>query len=110
MIRSGKEFAALQGVIGAEYAAASGEPPEVVRAIREHYLPQGPDDPLPDSMEGTLLSLADRLEAVVGGFRAGLEVTGSQDPYGLRRAGNGIVRFFSRKSSPGRPGGGRKAG
>ena len=98
MIRSGKEFAALQGVIGAEYAAAAGEPPEVVRAIREHYLPQGPDDPLPDSMEGTLLSLADRLEALVGGFRAGLEVTGSQDPYGLRRAGNGIVRILVEKN------------
>jgi glycyl-tRNA synthetase beta chain len=98
MIRSGKEFAALQGVIGAEYAAAAGEPPEVVRAIREHYLPQGPDDPLPVSTEGTLLSLADRLEALVGGFRAGLEVTGSQDPYGLRRAGNGIVRILIEKN------------
>ncbi len=98
MIRSGKEFAALQGVIGAEYAAAAGEPPEVVRAIREHYLPQGPDDPLPDSTEGTLLSLADRLEALVGGFRAGLEVTGSQDPYGLRRSGNGIVRILVEKN------------
>jgi glycyl-tRNA synthetase beta chain len=98
MIRSGKEFAALQGVIGAEYAAAAGEPPEVVRAIREHYLPQGPDDPLPASTEGTLLSLADRLEALVGGFRAGLEVTGSQDPYGLRRAGNGIVRILIEKN------------
>jgi glycyl-tRNA synthetase beta chain len=94
MVRSGKEFAALQGIIGAEYAAAAGEPVAVVRAIREHYLPQGPSDPLPETMEGTLLSLADRLEAIVGGFRAGLEVTGSQDPYGLRRAGNGIVRIL----------------
>lgn len=94
MVRSGKEFAALQGVIGAEYAAASGEPAEVVEAIREHYLPQGPGDPLPSTMAGALVSLADRLEALVGGFRAGLEVTGSQDPYGLRRAGNGIVRIL----------------
>jgi glycyl-tRNA synthetase beta chain len=94
MVRSGKEFATLQGVIGAEYAAAAGEPPEVVRAIREQYLPQGPSDPIPSTMEGTLLALADRMEAVVGGFRAGLEVTGSQDPYGLRRAGNGIIRIL----------------
>jgi glycyl-tRNA synthetase beta chain len=98
MVRSGKEFATLQGIIGAEYAAAAGEPPEVVRAIREQYLPQGPSDPLPSSMEGTLLALADRLEGIVGGFRAGLEVTGSQDPYGLRRAGNGIVRILLEKS------------
>ena len=97
MVRSGKEFATLQGIVGAEYAAAAGEPPAVVQAIREHYLPQGPSDPLPETMEGTLLSLADRLEALVGGFRAGLEVTGSQDPYGLRRAGNGIVRILLEK-------------
>jgi glycyl-tRNA synthetase beta chain len=97
MVRSGKEFATLQGIIGAEYAAASGEPEGVVRAIREHYLPQGPSDPLPASDEGTLLSLADRIEAFVGGLRAGLEVTGSQDPYGLRRAGNGALRILFEK-------------
>ncbi|MGE5174809.1 MAG: glycine--tRNA ligase subunit beta [Hyphomicrobiales bacterium] len=97
MVRSGKEFATLQGVIGAEYALASGEPPAVATAIREHYLPQGPSDPLPASPEGILVSLADRLEAIVGAFRAGLEVSGSQDPYGLRRAGNGIVRILLEK-------------
>jgi glycyl-tRNA synthetase beta chain len=94
MVRSGKEFASLQGIIGAEYAAKAGEPQAVVEGIRSHYLPQGPSDPLPPTVEGKLLSLADRLEAAVGGFRAGLEVSGSQDPYGLRRAGNGIVRIL----------------
>lgn len=97
MIRDGKEFTTLQGIIGSEYAAAAGEAPEVVRAIRDHGLPQGPSDPLPETIEGVLLSLADRLDAIVGGFRAGLEVTGSQDPYGLRRAGNGIVRILLEK-------------
>jgi hypothetical protein len=92
-----KEFAALEGTMGAEYAAAQGEPGEVVSAIREHILPQGPDDPLPESPEGTILALADRLDVIVGGFRAGLEVSGSQDPYGLRRAGNGIVRILLEK-------------
>jgi glycyl-tRNA synthetase beta chain len=100
MIRDGKEFTSLQGVIGAEYAAAAGEPPEVVRAIRDHHLPQGPTDPLPETIEGLLLSLADRLDAIVGGFRAGLEVSGSQDPYGLRRAGNGIVRILLERRIP----------
>jgi len=97
MIRSGKEFAALEGIVGAEYAAAQGEAAEVVSAIRDHIRPQGPDDPLPESVEGTLLALADRLDVIVGGFRAGLEVSGSQDPYGLRRAGNGIVRILLEK-------------
>lgn len=93
MIRSGKEFAALEGIAGAEYAAAQGEPPEVVLAIREHILPRSPSDPLPSSIEGTLLAIADRLDVIVGGFRAGVAVSGSQDPYGLRRAANGIVRL-----------------
>ena len=94
MVRSGKEFASLQGVIGAEYAEVAGEPGPVVDAIREHYRPEGPSDPIPQTPEGRLVSLADKLEAVVGGLRAGLEVTGSQDPYGLRRAGNGVVRIL----------------
>lgn len=100
MIRDGKEFTTLQGVIGAEYAAVSGEPPEVVRAIRDHHLPQGPGDPLPETVEGLLLSVADRLDSIVGGFRAGIGVTGSQDPYGLRRAGNGIVRILLERRIP----------
>ena len=94
MVRSGKEFASLQGVVGAEYAAVAGEPSAVVEAIREHYRPEGPSDPIPGTPEGRLVALADKLEAVAGGLRAGLEVTGSQDPYGLRRAGNGIVRIL----------------
>ena len=94
MVRSGKEFASLQGIVGAEVAAVSGEPEPVVQAIREHYRPEGPSDPIPGTPEGRLVSLADKLEAVAGGLRAGLEVSGSQDPYGLRRAGNGIVRIL----------------
>jgi glycyl-tRNA synthetase beta chain len=97
MIRSGKEFATLEGIVGAEYAAAQGEPADVVRAIREHILPRSPSDPLPSSIEGTILALADRLDVIVGGFRAGLAVSGSQDPYGLRRAGNGVVRILLEK-------------
>jgi glycyl-tRNA synthetase beta chain len=100
MIRDGKEFTTLQGIIGAEYAAAAGEPPAVVHAIREHHLPQGPGDPLPGSTEGLLLSLADKLDSIVGGFHAGLEVSGSQDPYGLRRAGNGVVRILLERRLP----------
>jgi len=94
MVRSGKEFTSLQGIIGAEYAAKSGEPQAVVQAIREHYLPESPGDPIPSTIEGRLVSLADKLEAVVGGMRAGLEVSGSQDPYGLRRSGNGVIRIL----------------
>lgn len=93
MIRDGKEFTALQGVIGAHYAAAGGEDDAVVRAIREHYQPRAAGDPLPDSVPGRILAFADRVDTLVGAFLAGLKPTGSQDPYALRRGGNGAVRL-----------------
>lgn len=94
MIKDGKEFTSLQGIVGSEYARASGEPAEVVRAIREHYQPRGPSDPLPGSIAGLLVSMADRLDLVVGCFAMGLKPSGSQDPYALRRAANGLVRIL----------------
>ncbi len=93
MIRDGKEFTALQGVIGAHYAAACGEDPAVVDAIREQYLPRAAGDPLPETALGRILAFADRVDTLVGCFLAGLKPTGSQDPYALRRGGNGVVRL-----------------
>jgi glycyl-tRNA synthetase beta chain len=93
MIRDGKEFTSLQGVIGSRYALACGESSEVAAAIREHYAPRAATDPLPASMPGRVLGLADRLDTVAGCFLAGLKPTGSQDPYALRRGGNGAVRI-----------------
>lgn len=94
MIRDGKEFTALQGIIGGAYAKAGGEPEPVWQAIREHYQPRGPHDPLPSTTAGLLVSLADRFDAIVGCFAMGLTPTGSQDPYALRRAANGVVRIL----------------
>ncbi|HEX6791049.1 MAG TPA: glycine--tRNA ligase subunit beta [Candidatus Krumholzibacteria bacterium] len=93
MIRDGKEFTSLQGVIGSRYALACGEPDAVATAIREHYAPRAATDPLPASMAGRVLGLADRLDTIAGCFLAGLKPTGSQDPYALRRGGNGAVRI-----------------
>ncbi len=93
MIRDGKEFTALQGVIGSRYAAAGGEDGAVVAAIREHHLPRAAGDPLPGSTLGRVLALADRADTLAGCFLAGLKPTGSQDPYALRRGGNGLVRL-----------------
>ncbi len=93
MIRDGKEFTALQGVIGAHYAIAGGEPPVVAAAIREHYQPRAAGDPLPPSDLGRVLGLADRLDTIAGCFLAGMKPTGSQDPFALRRGGNGAVRL-----------------
>jgi glycyl-tRNA synthetase beta chain len=93
MIRDGKEFTALQGIIGARYAAAAGEDAAVAEAIREHYLPRAAGDPLPESTAGRVFALADRLDTLAGCFMAGLKPSGSQDPYALRRSGNGVVRL-----------------
>ncbi len=93
MIRDGKEFTALQGVIGAHYASACGEPRTVAAAIREHYQPRAAGDPLPTATLGRVLGLSDRLDTLVGCFLAGMKPTGSQDPFALRRGANGAVRL-----------------
>jgi glycyl-tRNA synthetase len=85
------EFPELQGVIGAEYAARGGEPEEIATAIREHYLPRGAEDQLPTGDLGAILGMADRLDSIAGIFGIGKGPTGSADPFGLRRASNGII-------------------
>jgi glycyl-tRNA synthetase beta chain len=88
-----QEFTELQGVVGGLYAKEQGEPEVVWQAIYDHYLPQGTEDRCPRSLAGGVVALADKLDSVVSGFSAGLEPTGSSDPFGLRRAGNGVVRL-----------------
>jgi len=85
-------------VIGARYAEAQGEPEGVRAALAEQYLPRGAADPLPESPEGTLVAFADRLDTVVGCWAAGFVPSGSQDPYALRRAANGMVRILLEKN------------
>ena len=91
------EFPELQGIVGGLYARAQGEKEEVARAIYDHYRPAGAEDSLPESLEGALLSLADKLDTIVGCFAVGLAPSGSRDPYALRRAGSGIVRMIVEK-------------
>jgi glycyl-tRNA synthetase beta chain len=91
MVRDGKEFAKLQGVMGREYALKSGEDRRVALAIHEHYLPRFPGDSLPGTPEGAVVSIVDRLDSIVGSFINGKIPTGSEDPYGLRRRANGMV-------------------
>ncbi len=87
-----REFPELQGIIGEEYARRDGEPEEVARAIREQYLPRSADDELPESLEGAVLGMADKLDTIVGCIGVGLLPTGSQDPYGLRRQAQGFLQ------------------
>jgi len=88
------EFPSLQGIMGGHYAMHDGEPAKVFRAIRDQYLPRGMDERLPETMEGKILSLADRLDTIVAFFRAGITPRGSEDPYALRRHALSIVRII----------------
>ncbi len=88
------EFPDLQGVMGRHYALAAGESEAVADAIVEHYLPKGAGDALPPSAVGAALSVADRLDTLVGCLGAGLKPKGGGDPFGLRRAALGILRIL----------------
>ena len=89
-----QEFPELQGIVGGLYAAAQGEPKEIAEAIYDHYLPRGAEDRCPATPVGAIVSLADKLDSVVGGLAVGLEPTGSSDPFALRRQGNGIIKVI----------------
>ncbi len=88
-----REFADLEGHIGANYAQLAGYPDEVCRAIDEHYLPDAADAPLPSSEAGRIVAAADKIDLLVTVFGLGKRPTGSRDPYGLRRAAIGVCRL-----------------
>jgi glycyl-tRNA synthetase beta chain len=88
------EFPELQGVMGGKYLLAEGEPQAVALAVQEHYLPRGAGDSLPTSDAGAVVALAERLELLLSSFARGERPSGSSDPYGLRRAGNGILQIL----------------
>ncbi|MDQ6662995.1 MAG: glycine--tRNA ligase subunit beta [Acidobacteriota bacterium] len=88
-----KEFTELQGIVGGLYARAQGEPEDVALAIYDQYKPAGMDDSIPRTMAGRIVSLADKLDTLLGCFRVGLIPSGSKDPFALRRAAQGVVRI-----------------
>ena len=88
------EFPELQGVMGSYYAEHDGEASEVVAAIREHYAPKGPSEPVPKAPVSIAAALADKLDLLAGFFAIGEKPTGAGDPYALRRAALGIIRII----------------
>ena len=89
------EMTSLQGTMGEIYALNSGEHPALAQAIREHYLPRYDGDAIPASKAGLALSLADKLDSLVGLFGVGVTPSGSADPFGLRRAALGVVNALT---------------
>jgi glycyl-tRNA synthetase beta chain len=91
------EFPELQGIVGRNYAERCGEEPAVARAIEEHYWPVQAGSALPSSPEADAVSLADKLDTIVGCFGVGLIPSGTADPYALRRQTLGILRILLEK-------------
>ncbi len=89
-----KEFTDLQGRVGGIYAREEGLPENVWQAIYDHYQPVSLDDALPRNLAGVVVSLADRVDTLAGFFSVGAKPTGSKDPFGLRRAAQGIVQIL----------------
>jgi len=94
------EFPELQGVMGEDYARKAGEPEAVARAVFEHYQPRSASDTAPASLTGAVVSIADKLDTIVGCFSIGIVPTGSQDPYALRRQAAGIVQIILEHNLP----------
>ncbi len=88
------EFPELQGLMGRYYATAQGEHEDVACAIKEHYLPQGPGDPVPTNPISIAVALSDKLNTLVGFWVINEKPTGSKDPFALRRAALGIIRIL----------------
>jgi glycyl-tRNA synthetase beta chain len=85
-----REFPSLQGKAGGLYAREQGCNEAVWKAVYDHYKPVNIDDSVPSSLNGALLSLADKLDSIVGVLGIGIEISGSKDPFGLRRDAQGI--------------------
>ncbi|MFP4081192.1 MAG: glycine--tRNA ligase subunit beta [Candidatus Aminicenantes bacterium] len=92
-----KEFPSLQGKVGGIYAKQEGYPSPVWKAVYEHYQPLSLEDDSPSTATGAILSIADKIDSVVGAVGIGIQVTGSKDPFGLRRNAQGICKIILEK-------------
>ncbi|MFF0452944.1 glycine--tRNA ligase [Nocardia africana] len=88
------EMTSLAGTMAREYATKAGEPAPVATALWEMELPRSSGDALPTTTPGALLALADRFDLLVTMLAVGAKLTGSADPYGLRRAATGILAIL----------------
>jgi glycyl-tRNA synthetase len=88
------EFPELQGVMGKYYARASGESEDTAIAIEEHWWPISEGSPIPSTLHGKLIALADRLDNLISYMSVGIKPSSSKDPYALRRSAIGIIRIL----------------
>ena len=94
----GEEFGELQGIMGSYYAKTMGENENIVKAIKEQYLPDCEKSELPSSIFSSIVSLIFKLDSLMGLFSVGKIPSGTKDPYALRRAANGIIKIVLNKN------------
>ncbi len=94
------EFTELQGIMGYYYAKAAGEEEELCLALKEQYLPDSETSPLPSTLFSTVVALSNKIDTILALFEIGKIPTGNKDPYGLRRAVNGIIKIVLDKELP----------
>lgn len=85
------EFPDLQGIMGRYYALHAGFEKDICEAMYEHYLPINAGDALPATEIGTILSMSDKIDTIVGGFMAGMKPSGSKDKFAIRRNAIGFL-------------------
>jgi glycyl-tRNA synthetase beta chain len=90
-----KEFTELQGIVGGLYAKAQGLDPAIGDAIYDQYKPESMEDAVPRTIEGAVLSIAEKADSIAGMFALGLVPSGSKDPFALRRQANGIIKIIA---------------
>src|SRR5271165_329297 len=103
-----KEFTELQGIVGGLYARVQPLDEDlkpdvqmaVARTIYDHYKPESMEDSSPATIEGAILSIADKADSIAGMFALGLVPSGSKDPFALRRQANGIVKTIAEHKLP----------
>src|SRR5690606_3486945 len=95
-----KEFTSLQGVMGGIYAREDGLPEPVWQAIYDQYLPSSIEDAIPRGHAGPPCRIADRVDSRVGIFGLGLVPSGTKDPFGLRRAAQGVLKILLEAELP----------
>ena len=88
------EFPELQGVMGGHFAKAQGFDNDICLALREHYLPIGPETKTPKKPYSVTLAMSDKLDTLSGFFAINLKPTSSKDPFALRRSAIGLIRLI----------------
>ncbi|MEN3046235.1 MAG: glycine--tRNA ligase subunit beta [Candidatus Hydrothermales bacterium] len=85
MVRDGKEFTELEGIIASEYARIQRKDEKIVKILREYRLPKTHGDELPQTTEGILISISDKIDTIISLLANGYKIKGSKDPLGLKR-------------------------